>query len=1097
MYQYKIVYAMKWLLILILLEASTDLSFSRGDSINQDWYSKALEKIKEQEYHITYSEEMNSYQSPNRKNNLRFIYKSNGFIVSPRITETYKIDKNNPLAEKERIKITDDWKAEFTVLGYGRNGIIENKYLGNEIVVKDNIAYVKDENLKVDYINNEKGMRQDFTIYNKPKNEKGLLTLSLEVKTKERLLIGADALAIKSEDAKEYMRYNSLNIWDANGKELRGWFNETKNKVNEEIKYIQIVVNDNDAVYPIVIDPLSSTSSNVVSKSQEDSGFGFRSTTAGDVNGDGYGDIIIGAPYYDNGQIDEGAAFLYFGSTSGISFSEDWSGESNQASANFGASVSTAGDVNGDGYSDIIVGAPNYGANENGGVYLYLGSQDGPSLTSDWFKYGLQPSGNFGSSISTAGDINGDGFSDIVVGSSGYSSNNGAVFVYHGSSTGLSEITNWIFSSTWPNSNFGESVSTAGDVNGDGFSDIIVGASGYANGQLSEGAAFVFYGSIEGLSSSSYLTIEGNSDYQYFGCSVATAGDVNGDGYSDVIIGAKGYQIGINVIGGAFIHYGSELGLSITANDNILGTRNGSDFGISVSTAGDINGDGYSDVIVGDNVFQDSYVYFGSSTGLPETHDWSDNGWPFFLPNSEYGKCVSTAGDINGDGFSDVIVSAPYYDNKGRVFIYNGSPDGLSESSNWITESNNLEAKYGWSVSTAGDVNGDGYSDVIIGAPYYDNGEPGEGVVFAYHGSSNGLSQTYNWIGEGNENFKYFGHSIQTAGDVNGDGYSDIIIGTLDPTNNESAYASVYYGSSNGLSLTENWSKHYNDISYRITDIGVSTADDINGDGYSDILVRIDRDSLYNDGTNNRNRGKVYLYLGSSSGLSDNENWESKIEDLTTIFSASTAGDINGDGYSDIILSYKKVITSFEYEIAIYRGSPIGLDISPFWSSAIENRNGRESVKLDATTAGDVNGDGFDDIILGVLNDFSGGYAQSYYGSTNGLSADADWQVFGSEFTSFDSHFAHSVSTAGDVNGDGYSDVIVGAYGNDIDQTYEGTVFVYHGSYNGLSTSVNWSAESNSDNSDFGYCVSTAGDVNGDGFSDIIVGAPNFTNGQY
>jgi hypothetical protein len=1087
------------ILFLIISILPFHFLIANGDSINQDWYGNAIDKLTKQEYNITYSEELGVYQSPNRKNNLRFVYKTNGFTVKPRVTETWATAETDPTIKNEKIKVTDDWQAEFKVLGFGRNNIIENEFDGNEILVEANTAYVKDNNMKVDYINNEKGMRQNFTIYNKPSALKGMLAIAIQIKTNEKVIVGADALIIKDEKT-EFMRYNSLKIWDAEGKELRGWFEASKNIVSENLKIIQILVNDNEAVYPILVDPLSTSFSDFVKGDQIDCGFGMSVATAGDVNGDGYGDILVGAPYYDNGQTDEGAAFLYFGSSNGISFFEDWFGESNQDSSNYGNCVSTAGDVNGDGFSDIIIGAPNYDNNgvDKGAVFLYFGSPNGPSLIEDWTSIGSQSEGNFGSSISTAGDVNGDGFSDIVVGASRFSSGFGAVYIFHGSNSGLSASYDWRFLSIWSGSNFGSSVSTAGDVNGDGYSDVIVGANLYNAGGTYKGAAFTYYGSSLGLSSTAYWMVVGNqpSGYLYLGSSVSTAGDINGDGYSDVIVGAKGYVIGSDVLGAAFIYFGNDLGLSVTPNDILYGPRDGADFGTSVSTAGDINGDGYSDVIVGENVFQDSYVYFGSSTGLPATHDWSDNGSPFFLPNSEYGRCVSTAGDINGDGYSDVIVSAPFYDDKGEVFIYNGSPDGLSESSNWITESNNLEAKYGWSVSTAGDVNGDGYSDVIIGAYYYDNGEPGEGVVFAYHGSSIGLSQTYNWIGEGNENFKSFGYSIQTAGDVNGDGYSDIIIGTLDPNNNESAYASVYYGSSIGLSLTENWSKHYNDISYRIKDIGVTTADDINGDGYSDILVRIDRDSLYNDGTSNRNRGKVYLYLGSSSGLSDNENWESKIEDLTTIFSASTAGDINGDGYSDIILSYKKAITSIEYEIAIYRGSSIGLDISPFWSSAIENRNGRESVKLDATTAGDVNGDGFDDIILGVLNDFNGGYAQSYYGSTNGLSADADWQVFGSEFTSFDSHFAHSVSTAGDVNGDGYSDVIVGAYGNDIDQTYEGTVFVYHGSYNGLSTSVNWSAESNSDNSDFGYCVSTAGDINGDGFSDIIIGAPNFTNGQ-
>ncbi|MBK9226715.1 MAG: FG-GAP repeat protein [Ignavibacteria bacterium] len=114
---------------------------------------------------------------------------------------------------------------------------------------------------------------------------------------------------------------------------------------------------------------------------------------------------------------------------------------------------------------------------------------------------------------------------------------------------------------------------------------------------------------------------------------------------------------------------------------------------------------------------------------------------------------------------------------EGAAFVYNGSASGLSLTSNWSGEKNQASAHFGYSVSTAGDVNGDGYSDVIIGAPDFDNGQTNEGAAFVYQGSASGLSLTSNWSAEVNMADANFGFSVSTAGDVNGDGYSDVIIG--------------------------------------------------------------------------------------------------------------------------------------------------------------------------------------------------------------------------------------------------------------------------------------------------------------------------------
>ncbi|GMU94775.1 MAG: hypothetical protein AMXMBFR50_02920 [Ignavibacterium album] len=466
--------------------------------------------------------------------------------------------------------------------------------------------------------------------------------------------------------------------------------------------------------------------------------------------------MIVGAYVYDNGETDEGRAFVYHGSASGLSTIANWTAESDLVVALFGISVSTAGDVNGDGYSDVIVGADWYdnGPTYEGRAFVYHGSASGLPSIANWTAESNYAYAYFGYSVSTAGDVNGDGYSDVIVGAYGYNNgetNEGRVFVYHGSANGLSTTADWTTESNQAGAYFGRSVSTAGDVNGDGYSDVIVGADGYTNGESNEGGAFVYHGSANGLSTTANWTTESNYTYAYFGKSVSTAGDVNGDGYSDVIVGAYYYGNGQTDEGSAFVYHGSATGLSTTVNWTAESNQVDARFGISVSTAGDVNGDGFSDVIVGapyyDNGQTDegsAFVYHGSATGLSITANWtaeSNQAGAFF------GRSVSTAGDVNGDGYSDVIVGASEYDNgqtdEGRAFVYHGSSTGLSTTANWTAESNQASARFGISVSTAGDVNGDGYSDVIVGADEYDNGETDEGRTFVYFGNDGtGLRNT-------------------------------------------------------------------------------------------------------------------------------------------------------------------------------------------------------------------------------------------------------------------------------------------------------------------------------------------------------------------
>ncbi len=255
-------------------------------------------------------------------------------------------------------------------------------------------------------------------------------------------------------------------------------------------------------------------------------------------------------------------AAVYLGSLAGVKTVPDWIAESNQADANFGTSVSTAGDVNHDGFADVIVGAPNYdlGQNNEGVVAVFLGSAFGLSATPNWMFESNQEYASMGCTVSTAGDVNHDGFADVIIGADHYDygqADEGRAIVFHGSTTGLSATPNWVFESNQEYALLGGSASTAGDVNHDGFADVIVGAPNYDNGQSNEGRVFIFHGSSTGLSATPNWTAESDRNEANFGRSVAQAGDVNGDGFTDIIVGAPDFTNDQAEEGGAFVYHGS------------------------------------------------------------------------------------------------------------------------------------------------------------------------------------------------------------------------------------------------------------------------------------------------------------------------------------------------------------------------------------------------------------------------------------------------------------------------------------------------------------------------------------------------------------
>ena len=656
-------------------------------SISVDWESKILAQIQKDEYNPSLQTldvkgeplTQQRYHFANRTENLRAYLDINGVELMPRI-----------MGEK------DNWNLKYHMNSIYRKGGDIKSYDRVEPKISNNKIIYQFQGLTLEYANSEEGIEHNIIIQEPPEGE-GKLFIKENIETQNLLLTQNAGDCVIFFHNKEKIFYRIQKVEDAE-----------KRDINSSMRYdgdtqFTISVDDTSATYPICISLLVSSN-----KKQPKSRF----------NND----------------------------VSGLSEIPNWTVQSNQEYAHFGVSVSQAGDVNGDGYSDIIIGAPCYdnGQDDEGRVYVYCGSALGLSLIADWTLEPDQAEAYLGWSVSTAGDVNGDGYSDIIIGAPGYHKYDGRAFVYHGGDSGLSQTAGWTTGSNQAKEYFGVSVSQAGDVNGDGYSDVIVGADMYDNGQVNEGRAYVYHGSASGLSQNATWTAESDQEYAYFGTSVSTAGDVNGDGYSDVIVGADMFSDSVTTNEGrAYIYYGSASGLSVDADWTAESDQEYAYFGVSVSTAGDVNGDGYSDVIVGVHYYDNrqanegrAFVYSGSALGLSPTPDWVAESNQAY---AHFGVSVSTAGDVNGDGYSDIIVGAYGYNNfqsnEGRVFMFYGSKRGLSTQVDWSAESNQAGAYFGISVSTAGDVNGDGYSDVIIGAYRYDIGHIDEGCVFVYYGN--------------------------------------------------------------------------------------------------------------------------------------------------------------------------------------------------------------------------------------------------------------------------------------------------------------------------------------------------------------------------
>ena len=440
----------------------------------------------------------------------------------------------------------------------------------------------------------------------------------------------------------------------------------------------------------------------------------------------------------------------------------------------------SSGDLNGDGFDDIVIGDPNFDLPENTNIGRVLICFGGPHLVGevenetefDTSICGEGPGGGLGSSVDIVGDINGDGYDDLAVGAPSYDQNGllGKMYIILGGEDRFSDNftvadADASYLSEGAGDFFGTGITSGGDLNGDDIDDMVVGANFRSQGSLSMvGKLYVIFGRTDGwetnvsiaAADASYL---GEENYQYVGAYNVGGGDVNGDGYCDILIGVPytnvigSYQGRVYVVMGRSGEWGQNLSLS-SAEVSIDGEDSGDYFGMNLGCMGDVNGDGLDDMIFGADRHDTpvvgggkAYLLLGRTTGWDsiETLDDVDATFSGSSISGHLGSSISLV-DIDMDGLTDVFIGAEYEEFEGqrygRIYLFMGRTSGWSHDMAPGTSDASFLAEYhsdftGASMSHVGDVTGSGQDCLLVGATYSKVGGTFAGKVFLISGSMN------------------------------------------------------------------------------------------------------------------------------------------------------------------------------------------------------------------------------------------------------------------------------------------------------------------------------------------------------------------------
>ena len=829
--------------------------------------------------------------------------------------------------------------------------------------------------------------------------------------------------------------------------------------------------------------------------------FGRTVAPAGDVNRDGYGDVLVASPLDDVAvDGDEGRVYLFLGTANGIAATPAWSWTSGQTNGAIEV-VAAAGDVNGDGYADVAVGTPSWSvasAALSGKVSIFHGSASGlPANPSrELFPPNAALFDRFGAAVATAGDVNGDGYADLIVGSPDANRDGigqcGVAYVFHGGPGGLAEIASFVYRGPDVNGRVGAAVSTAGDVNADGYADVIVGAPQGRLNNVASGEVVVFFGSSVGVQSLGAVTLNALTLTGKYGTSVANAGDVDGDGYADILIGDPEYNNGFFNGGRVELRRGAPGGLVATPLLVVESEDSTERLGQDVATLGDLDGDGYADfgfTVPGDGSTEPfgRVVVYRGGPGAPEFV-----GELSFAPadSGQFGSSLATTGDVDGDGRAEFLVgqgitSITPGGFAGRARAYRLAPPAEQRAfAGWPRRADQPNTFYGGSLAVLPRFDLGGYAYVAIGEPGYDGAVTG-GRVQLHSATRGGINTTPALTFSQPAPEQSFGDFVLDAGDVDGDGLSDLVIAAPQYVASAQELQRGRIGLVRGSSLGN----------FQVSPIITGTQPagyfggklagrgDVNGDGYADVLVG---EPGWN-GVAGTRCGRVSLYFGAPGGFAA-VPWtlEGEAESQGLGFGAAMA-DIDADGYSDLILGSPALYGPGNIGfLQVHYGGPAGPSAKA-WT--LQSSPPHFTFGNEIADVGDQNGDGVCDFAVSVTPEDAPARVYLFAGS-RGRSRPL-WPFWTRTELVPNVGFGSSIAGGGDVNGDGRADFVIGSPAWSGGQDREGRIQLFLGT--AIEPQLAWTYESDRAGGLLGRAVAPLADVNGDGCADIVTSAPGDT----
>ncbi|MEM7297307.1 MAG: FG-GAP-like repeat-containing protein, partial [Bacteroidota bacterium] len=787
----------------------------------------------------------------------------------------------------------------------------------------------------------------------------------------------------------------------------------------------------------------------------------------------------------------------------------------------FGSSVTSIGDLNGDGIEDVIIGAS--GDGNEGAIWVLFLNENGSVNSSNKisngrgnFSHTLEEGDRFGSSVTSLGDLNNDGIPDIAVGANArenMNDNSGSVWILFmnrdGSVNNSQKVGNsqGNFSGTLKQGDaFGSSIVGLGDLDGDGTPDIAVGAPYDDDDGLASGAIWILFLNTDGTVKTQNkirLLESGQREMDLFGSSLTVLNDLNGDGILDIAIGSPGDDDGGSNKGAVWIGFLNPSGNLIDAQKisalegGFSGLLNDDDgLGTSLDATEDLDGDGITDLIVGAIGSDDAQADGSNNAGMNRGALWvlflnqdgtvktvqkineTSGGFSGNLDNNDvFGSSVAVLGDLDGDSIIEVAVGAIGDDDngprRGAVWILSLNSDGTVNTEQKISDSEggfsnllNNNDFFGSAVATLSDLDGNGIAELAVGVPGDDDGGLNQGAVWILFMDIDGKVKNKRkisalrggFLGELSQEDS-FGASISSIGDLDGDGIPEIVVGSFGNGIRTQKKGTAWLIFLN----TDGSVRDFKDLTS--IDAGfagvlqpgdnfgssVSPVGDLNGDGVLELVISA---SGSDDGGDRRGAFWV-LFMNSDGSIQSHQKISSTEGGFTGILmdgdsfgaSATYISDIDGDGINEIAIGAPQDnnggqrkgavwILFLNNDATIKKHYKLGAEQDAL---SLLIRDG-DSFGSSLANIGDLDGDGIDEIAVGAVGDSNGGRGRqgavwlislNSDGSTRTTRKISNTDEGFLETLSEGDFFGQSVSPFTDLNNDGLVELVIGARGDD------------------------------------------------------------------